>query len=289
MALLLVSSVDWLREYEYGRACAYSWPDMKKGRVPRTWGIWLPAEGWGFNGIQISKLSDDHSELVVLGDVMAPRSFTAHVDRDDLPLVELDIEFLEERFRCVQLRVLRRDGSDFVEAQQLRHIRLVDLVREAVGLVAYLVFELCDEEDVEKTSNAFQRLADLDATPIKVDDIRVGDFFRVPALLPLLDQDNEGYRALNFLASQLLADGERLSRKGTATNEEVAQIYRQALGKRQPVTDAVAVAFGWQRQTARNRIYAARRAGFLPETAPGSARAWTSENSGGRPLLGGSR
>jgi uncharacterized protein YdbL (DUF1318 family) len=100
----------------------------------------------------------------------------------------------------------------------------------------------------------------------------VGDFFRVPALLPLLDEDNEGYKAFAWIASERLAKSHQLLRKATPTHEDVARVYRQAIANRRPVTDAVADEFGWRQQTARNRIHAARKAGLLGETVRGRAQ-----------------
>jgi hypothetical protein len=59
-------------------------------------------------------------------------------------------------------------------------------VREAVALGSHMVEELEDEADVAFTRRAFTEFADLDESPINIDDIHVGDFFRHSIVLPLI-------------------------------------------------------------------------------------------------------
>lgn len=246
---------------------------MKKGRQPEWFGFWMPsAGGWGYGGVQVSNLSDEHKQLVELGDIFVPRSFTARFDRDGLPLLELDIGLVEGRLRCVELRVLRRRETDFVEGKDLRAIPTASLIREAVTFVAYLPFELQDDAAVARARSIFQRFADLEANPVALDKIEVGDVMRVPVLYPLMEGDTELFEAFRVVAETRLAGGNPQTRKTSITHEQVAEVYRDAYVAGN-VIDAVAGRFGWRRQTAKNRIRAARKAGFLPPTVPGSRRA----------------
>jgi hypothetical protein len=106
---------------------------------------------------------------------------------------------------------------------------------------------------------------------VPIDEIEIGDVFRVPVLAPLLEGDIEGFEALRNFAERLLTNPR--TRKTTVTDAEVAKVYREAFFAGRSVIDAVAGRFGWRRQTAKNRIHGARKAHLLPETVRGSARA----------------
>jgi hypothetical protein len=247
---------------------------MTAVRVPKTFGIWLPSDGpLKFGDVTISNLSDDHLQLVEHGDLWVPQSFTAEFDRIELPVLELDVSLVNGRFRCVQLCARARDDGHYVETSSLR-IGIVTLVREAAALVSYLRVELEDEADVEFARRVFLASADLEANPVNVDEIRVGDYFRYPVVAPRLTGDRElhetGYVPLAVAALRAAGRGRRM---GSVTDEEVASTYRVAYARNEPVIDSVANAFGWERQTAKNRIRDARRKGLLPNTVPGSRRA----------------
>lgn len=237
-------------------------------------GIWLPAElPHRVGNVTITRLSDDHRRLVEHGAMWAPRSFTASFDRDGFPLLELDIELVQGRFRCVQLRMQRREQNGYIETDDLRKAPIVRLVRQAVRLVCYFSVELEDQEAVEFVRDAFLRLADLEHDPVDVEQIQVGDFFRYPALAPLLDGLPETHLAYSTVVEKFVLEAERSRPRGTATDEQVAEVYRLALKCGEEVIDAVCAEFHWARQTAKNRIGAVRRAGLLPPTVPGRARA----------------
>lgn len=246
---------------------------MTKVRAPRTFGIWLPSETpLAFGDITIS-IFGDNAELVEHGEVWVPRSFSAEFDRTGLPILDLDIALLDNRFRCVQLRARRRTETDYIET---RHFQtgIVALVKEAVELVSYLRVELETQEDVAFARNAFATLADLETDPIDLDDIEVGDYFRFSVLTPLIASDADSYTTayLPFTRRAINA-AERPKPRGPASNEGVANVYRVAYAQNKEVIDAVATAFGWERQTAKNRIRAARKQGLLPATVAGSRRA----------------
>lgn len=240
-------------------------------REPRTFGIWLPTDVPISGGdITISNLSDDHRELVPHGELWVPRSFTATVDRQGLPLLELDVALVQRRFRCVQLRASARSATDYIETKHLRDAGVVALVKEATALVAYVRVELEDETDVDWARSAFTALADLEADPVDLDDIQVGDYFRYSVLTPLIAGDRAAHGLHLPFATDALATAAPGRRRGTVTDEEVADVYRLAYAQNQPVIVAVADRFKWHRQTAKNRIRAARKQGLLPETIPGS-------------------
>jgi hypothetical protein len=246
---------------------------MTPVRPPRTFGFWLPNDvPLRFGDIEICQLSDNHKEVVEHGETWVPRSFTARFDRTALPRFELDIALVDGRFRCVELRVLRRGDEDYIETNHLRKIPIVDLVREAVELVTYVRVELTEQEDVDLARWVFEEFADLEAYPVELDDMRIGDFFRYPTLAPLLTGDRELYEASMALIHYLLDEAETRTRRGSISDQKVADAYRTAYEQNKPVTDAIATKFKWSRQTARNRIRRARKAGLLPPTKPGSAR-----------------
>jgi hypothetical protein len=180
---------------------------------------------------------------------------------------------LDNRFRCVELRARCRTDTDYIET---RHFQtgVVALIKEAVALVSYLRAELETDEDVEFARNAFATLADLEADPVDLDDIKVGDYFRFSVLAPLIAGDRDSYTTAYLpLARRAVIAAERPKSRRTVSDEEVANVYRAAYAQNQEVIEAVASAFGWQRQTAKNRIHAARKKGLLPATVPGSRRA----------------
>jgi hypothetical protein len=258
----------------YAFAYAYSLDDMTPVRPPRTFGFWLPNDvPLRFGDIEICQLSDNHKEVVEHGETWVPRSFTARFDRTALPRFELDIALVDGRFRCVELRVLRRGDEDYIETNHLRKIPIVDLVREAVELVTYVRVELTEQEDVDLARWVFEEFADLEAYPVELDDMQIGDFFRYPTVIRWIADDPEKYETeIRPLTGYLLREAEPRTRRGSITDEEVADAYRAAYERNQPVTDSIATRFTWARQTARNRIRRARKAGLLPPTEPGSAR-----------------
>jgi hypothetical protein len=102
--------------------------------------------------------------------------------------------------------------------------------------------------------------------------MQIGDFFSYPAVASWLTGDRELYEASMALIHYLLDEAEPRTRRGSITDEQVADAYRDAYERNKPVTDVIATKFGWARQTARNRIRRARRAGLLSPTKRGSAR-----------------
>lgn len=230
---------------------------------PAIFGIWLPADGLTHRDITIFNLAAGHTKLVEHGEVWAPPSFTARVDRPPLPLVELDIERVQSRFRCTQAHVTRRKEETYITPKQLKDIPLATLVREAVAMACYFVVPLANKQQVDSARHLFAMYADLEADPIDLEAIQVGDFFRFPVATVFDDLANKAF------VETLLNDAEPSRRDGIPTDQAVADEYRRAYDLNQPVIDAVAARFGWTRQTAKNRTAQARRAGYLPETVPG--------------------
>jgi hypothetical protein len=240
---------------------------------PRTFGIWLPSDlPLPVGDVTISSLSDPDEGLVQYGELWVPRAFTANFDRPPLPLLELRTALVGGRFRCIELRVSARDEADYIETKHLRDVRVVELIKEAAALVAYISVELEDEEDVAFAREAFLALADLDTDAVQLDSMGVGDYFRYPVLTPLIAGDHAAHdKYLPFATDQLVAASHRRHR-GIASDDDVAEVYRKAWLRGEQVIDAVADAFGWPRQTAKNRIHRARARGHLPETIAGRAQ-----------------
>jgi hypothetical protein len=182
-------------------------------------------------------------------------------------LLELAIERVARRYRCVDLGVRPRTGG-FIETGDFWGIKIVPLIREAVELVSYLKVQIDDEEALGFARALFERVADLEADPIDLERMEVGDFIRYPALIALADAGPTVYEAMMTIVRMQMDEHEQ-SRRRTATHEDVADVYVRAYDRGEPTAQAVAEAFHWQLQTARNRISAARKAGFLPETRRG--------------------
>lgn len=243
---------------------------MATVRDPRTYGVWLPVDG-GFTvgDITISDLSEGHEQLLPHGELWVPHSFTALIDRPGMPRLALQIELRSGRFRCVEIRARARTQDDYVETKDLRRLGVVALVREAAALVSYIAVELESDNDVRFARSALSELAGLDADPIALGEISVGDFFRYPVIAPLLTRDDDVFWATYapFATEALMAAVPK--QRGVVSDQEVASAYRKAYAQNQEVITVVADTFGWARQTAKNRISSARQAGLLPPTVPG--------------------
>jgi hypothetical protein len=238
--------------------------------MPQTFTIWLPGDvPLRYQGLEIAFPAGAHPDLVKQGETFVPAAFTVLVDRTGIPRATLDIERVLGQFRCTRLVVLPRTAVGHLESTELRQIRIPALVSEAIDLATYIEDEITDNESVEFVRAVFASTTQPDSG-VDLDAIAVGDSWRYPAILPVLTGDQlayeDGYRSY---ARELRRKRER--RSGYVTDEAVAAEYRAALG-REPVTAAVADAFGWELQTAANRICQARAAGLLPPTIRGLAR-----------------
>jgi hypothetical protein len=235
--------------------------------------LWLPQDvPLRLRGITV-KPSDGEGELARVGESWVHRKFTVLVERESLPVLELDIEIVGQRFRCRRLEIRPRELDGYVETRDLSGVAIDKLIREAVDLASYITIDLDDAEDVEFVQSVFDRMADLDATPVP-ERIAIGERFRFPAILPLAEGEGDAYfnEVLSYL-HELQADAPGPRRRGQVTDEQVAEVYRSAYLLRGRVIDAVADAFSWSRQTAKNRIREARRRGLLPATVPGKRAA----------------
>jgi hypothetical protein len=232
--------------------------------------IWLTA-GVQVGDITVTRLAKkllqvEHTQVWV------PGSFTARVDRERLPIVELEVEYVRhERFRCKSVRVIARDAAA-VDAEALR-VPLKALMDEALERVSYREAELVDGEMVDFARWCYRKLVDAPAVDVDVDvdRIQVGDFFRFPVAIVVILDRSEYETSFGAHLRGLLGEADH-SRRRAVPPLWVALEYDRAMTAGEDTGRAIAERFGWKSGRATNAIAAARKAGYLPPTEQGKAR-----------------
>lgn len=233
---------------------------------------------WISRGLQVGDVTIRRVAKTLLRvehtDVWVPGSFTVRFDRVRLPLIDLDIEYLQhERFICRDVRLHARVDKE-LSPKDLA-LPLTDLVEEAVERVAYREVELRDRDMALFARAVLRELAeppDAGVTPRK---IRVGDTFRFPLVVLLVTLDPSSYETYvgNPLRAKLRAANHARRRSGsderTASHLRVALEYQRARKAGESTSLTLAQTFQWSPGRAANAISQARKAGYhLPPARP---------------------
>ena len=201
--------------------------------------------------IEVLESSD---ELVRIGAQFAiPATFVAEVTPTDpaKPRCRLEIEIHKGKPVCSQLTVGRTEAGQAVTGSRLRTLPIDDWVRRAADDVAH---EVVGGQDVPEV---------------------IFEGVRYPLRGGKVDDTHVAYRVAGLTLTSTWRASERATDPRAITDEllqEVADIYREALIRNAPPTNAVANEKHVSRPTAGRWVVRARRAGFLgPAPGPGAA------------------
>jgi hypothetical protein len=246
---------------------------MAKKREPEMFTLWIP-NGFRLGDVTIQK----HAKTLLRvehTDVWVPSFATVRFDRERLPIIDLDVEYLpHERFRCRGVQLRARAGREI--AAPALEIPLADLVQEAIERVSYRQVELSDRGMAQFARKIVLDQAAPTSAGAAIEKLAVGDVLRFPIVV-VSAYDPSAYETHFGARLRTILGGADHSRRRGATGErvpshlDVAREYNRARAAGEPTGDAVAIKFSWTRGRAYNAISAARKAGYdLPRTRRGN-------------------